>query len=267
MYRSKTGSQIKRAPQKSISQFFVARSIPKSTTEEAVSKAESKWRVRGPLKRSLDLEDDDDYNDRPSKYNSYERDDRGKGKQFQNRREFSNMGQGYYDAQQMNDAVVDAEPADASKERKETDEIILSSAQAKVLDSVMRGRSVFFTGAAGTGKSYLLGIIKDIFASAGKSNRIAFTAPCGVAACNIGGLTIHSWAGIGLGSDSIEAMAGRVEGSAAAKARWTNTDVLVIDEVSMLSAKLLDALSVVGKRIRNNYSQPFGGLQDRKSVV
>jgi ATP-dependent DNA helicase PIF1 len=43
--------------------------------------------------------------------------------------------------------------------------------------------------------------------------------------------------------------------------RWRSTDILVIDEISMLSAELFDSLSEIGKRVRNNFTQPFGGLQ------
>ena len=52
----------------------------------------------------------------------------------------------------------------------------------------------------GTGKSYILRVLSDIMDKLGKADKIAFTASTGVAACNIRGLTIHSWAGLGEGS-------------------------------------------------------------------
>lgn len=52
---------------------------------------------------------------------------------------------------------------------------------------------------AGTGKSYVLRVLQDVLESLGLSDKIAFTAPTGVAACNVRGLTIHSWSGIGRG--------------------------------------------------------------------
>ena len=52
---------------------------------------------------------------------------------------------------------------------------------------------------SGTGKSYVLRVLQDVLDSLGLSDKIAFTAPTGVAACNVRGLTIHSWAGIGRG--------------------------------------------------------------------
>lgn len=56
-----------------------------------------------------------------------------------------------------------------------------------------------YTVATGTGKSYVLRVLQDVLESLGLSEKIAFTAPTGVAACNVRGLTIHSWSGIGRG--------------------------------------------------------------------
>lgn len=55
---------------------------------------------------------------------------------------------------------------------------------------------------SGTGKSYVLRVLQDIMQNLGLSDKIAFTAPTGVAACNVRGLTIHSWSGIGRGKRS-----------------------------------------------------------------
>jgi ATP-dependent DNA helicase PIF1 len=94
----------------------------------------------------------------------------------------------------------------------------------------------------------------------GLENKIAFTAPTGVAACNIRGLTIHSWAGIGKASEPLEQLIGIVMRNSNACKRWRETDILVIDEISMLSAEIFDKLDIIGRRIRNKI-QPFGGLQ------
>lgn len=136
----------------------------------------------------------------------------------------------------------------------------LSLSQKKVLDLVLRRENVFFTGAAGTGKSHLLKILQDLFCAMDKGEKICFTAPTGVAACNISGLTLHSWSGIGLGSDSIEQLIGQVMRNRPAVTRWLETEILVIDEISMLSGELLDKLDILGRRTRNSLA-PFGGLQ------
>lgn len=89
-------------------------------------------------------------------------------------------------------------------------EVLLSPEQERVLNLVKSGRSVFFTGSAGTGKSVLL---RKIIAWCESSNRsIAKTASTGIAAINIDGCTLHSWAGIGLGKESAERLAGKIYG-------------------------------------------------------
>ena len=64
-----------------------------------------------------------------------------------------------------------------------------------VLQNIANGNNVFITGSAGTGKSYLLKLIKEIYNPYG----FALTASTGISAVQIGGITIHSWAGIGKG--------------------------------------------------------------------
>lgn len=92
------------------------------------------------------------------------------------------------------------------------------------------------------------------------SDKISFTAPTGVAACNIRGLTIHSWAGVGTAHEPVEQLQYQVKRNSQASRRWKETEILVVDEVSMLSAELFDKLDIIGRRIRGNL-QPFGGLQ------
>ena len=138
--------------------------------------------------------------------------------------------------------------------------IKLSESQFKVLGAILQRKSVFFTGAAGTGKSYVLRVLQDIMTHLKRSDSIAFTAPTGVAACNVRGLTIHSWSGIGLGTDPLDKILSTIMGREEVKKRWLRTEILVIDEISMLSAELFDMLSFVGSRVRND-SRPFGGIQ------
>ncbi|KAG9092087.1 DNA helicase [Ceratobasidium sp. UAMH 11750] len=73
--------------------------------------------------------------------------------------------------------------------------IVLSHEQQSVLDMVLSGKNVFFTGAAGTGKSVLLRQIIQSLHERDKDRRIAVTASTGIAAVNIGGATLHSFAG------------------------------------------------------------------------
>ncbi|KAL4953987.1 PIF1-like helicase-domain-containing protein [Aspergillus filifer] len=92
--------------------------------------------------------------------------------------------------------------------------IFLSDEQKHVLKVVIdKGRSIFFTGSAGTGKSVLMReIIKKLRDKYRKEpDRIAVTASTGLAACNIEGVTLHSFAGIGLGKEPVPELVKKVQ--------------------------------------------------------
>ncbi|USP78436.1 mitochondrial dna helicase [Curvularia clavata] len=141
--------------------------------------------------------------------------------------------------------------------------IFLSEEQQNVLKLVVDyKKSVFFTGSAGTGKSVLLREIitglRQKFAR--EPDRVAVTASTGLAACNIGGVTLHSFAGIGLGKEPVEDLVKKIRRNQKAKQRWLRTKVLIMDEVSMVDGDLFDKLESIARTIRNN-GRPFGGIQ------
>ncbi|KAF4454988.1 hypothetical protein F53441_2549 [Fusarium austroafricanum] len=141
--------------------------------------------------------------------------------------------------------------------------ISLSEEQRHVLDLVVnRNQSVFFTGAAGTGKSVLMrAIITELKKKYAKDpERVAVTASTGLAACNIGGITLHSFSGIGLGKEDAPTLVKKIRRNPKAKNRWLRTKCLVIDEISMVDGDLFDKLSQIGRTIRNN-GRPWGGIQ------
>lgn len=120
----------------------------------------------------------------------------------------------------------------------------LSAEQTRILDRVMRGESIFFTGSAGVGKSVLTrAIIAAMRAKYPGKNTVAVTATTGIAATNIEGCTLHSWAGVGLGKGPVEKLYWpiiKAKGLNEKKARWQQCQVLIIDEVSMLDGKFFD---------------------------
>jgi len=84
---------------------------------------------------------------------------------------------------------------------------------------------------AGTGKSVLLReIIKSLKAKYKGADEVAVTASTGMAACNVGGQTIHSYAGIGIGKDDVNTLISRIRKNTKTKTRWMKTKVLIIDE-------------------------------------
>ena len=107
----------------------------------------------------------------------------------------------------------------------------LSVQQRRVHDLILAGENVFFSGSAGTGKSFLLRCAIASLRQRHGTDAVAVTASTGIAAVNVGGTTLHSFAGIGLGTDPIATLIAKVRNNKAASARWRNTAVLVIDEV------------------------------------
>lgn len=141
--------------------------------------------------------------------------------------------------------------------------ISLSKEQQYVKNLVcFKKASVFFTGPAGTGKSVLMrAIIDDLRTKYAKdSEQLGVTASTGLAACNIGGMTLHSFAGIGLGKEDADTLIRKVRQNPRAKNRWVTTKTLVIDEISMVDGDLFDKLSRIGRSIRRN-GRPWGGIQ------
>lgn len=131
--------------------------------------------------------------------------------------------------------------------------------------AVMDGKSVFITGSGGTGKTllvkHLIGKLKKIH---GKS-RVAVTASTGLAACNIRGQTLHSFAGIGVGEGDRETLLERAIGNQWASARWKRIGVLVINEISMVHANIFDSLEYISHKTREEKiaveEDKWGGLQ------
>ncbi|KAL4150692.1 hypothetical protein PRNP1_010089 [Phytophthora ramorum] len=136
----------------------------------------------------------------------------------------------------------------------------LTTAQQRVLELVAQGKNVFFTGSAGTGKSFLLQhLLKHGCGHA--MGRVFATATTGIAAYNIGGMTLHHFAGIDpRAHTSRQELLTQISRKKDAVARWKLARVLVIDEVSMLDGRLFDDLEAVARQIRRSTAF-FGGIQ------
>jgi hypothetical protein len=130
--------------------------------------------------------------------------------------------------------------------------------QDQAYDILAMGQNVFLTGAAGTGKTYLVNRFVRHCHEHGIV--IAITASTGIAATHIGGMTIHSWSGLGirdtLTDDDIDDIISREY----LVKRYAKTSVLIIDEISMLSGSFLANLDRLLRSARVSV-EPFGGIQ------
>ena len=146
-------------------------------------------------------------------------------------------------------------------------DISLTRKQELALEYMKNGKNVFLTGPAGTGKSYLLKIYIDWY----KINNLTYDVVCndksiyitsttGLSAILINGMTIHRFAGIGIGDKDVTTYYKNIVKIKDLRHRWRDVKVLIIDEISMMDALLFDKLDALA-RMMKKVDKPFGGIQ------
>ena len=128
--------------------------------------------------------------------------------------------------------------------------------QALALEIMFSGENVFLTGAAGSGKTFTLNQFIKLAKNSGK--KVSVTATTGLAATHLGGNTIHAWSGIGIYDYLSRKFFEKFPKTRAEIIK--NTDILVIDEISMLHDFRLDMVEEICRTIHQN-DKPFGGIQ------
>lgn len=129
--------------------------------------------------------------------------------------------------------------------------------QTLALAIMHEGYNVFLTGPAGSGKTYVLNQFIRLKKHEGK--HVSITATTGLAASHLGGSTIHSWSGIGvrdeIGMHFVDNL------SKSRREIIEKTDVLIIDEISMMHDFRLDMIDQIARLVRKKMDVPFGGIQ------
>jgi len=130
--------------------------------------------------------------------------------------------------------------------------------QDEALLILKTGANVFLTGEPGAGKTYTI----NKYIAYLKEHHIehSITASTGIAATHIGGMTIHSWSGIGIKENLNKYDLDKISTTEYLTRRIVKTKVLIIDEISMLRADTLSMVDMVCREVRQN-DEPFGGLQ------
>ncbi len=128
--------------------------------------------------------------------------------------------------------------------------------QGLALEIMLSGESVLLTGPAGAGKTFVLNQFIKFAKAEGK--HVSVTATTGLAATHLGGTTIHSWSGMGIHDSLSQGFADHM--SKSRKEIIEKTDVLIIDEISMLHDFRLDMVDEICRAVRKK-DEPFGGIQ------
>lgn len=131
--------------------------------------------------------------------------------------------------------------------------------QDNALAIMKMGKSIYLTGGAGSGKTYVLNaFIKYLYEH---DIDVAITASTGIAATHIGGMTIHAWSGIGIRDHVTDWDIEIMEEKKYLWDRYDKVKVLIIDEISMLSGTFLDTLDRICRAFKRKPELPFGGIQ------
>ena len=130
--------------------------------------------------------------------------------------------------------------------------------QDQALLILKTGVNVFLTGEPGSGKTHTVNEYVAYLRARGVEP--AITASTGIAATHIGGMTIHSWSGLGIKTNISKYDLDRIASSEYIAKRVLRARVLIIDEVSMLTSEMFSTVDAVCREIRQS-QEPFGGIQ------
>lgn len=135
---------------------------------------------------------------------------------------------------------------------------IMNEEQERAFQLILGKKNVLITAPGGFGKTFFINEMARRVTRLRPDIRVAKTSMTGSSAILLNGTTMHAYLGIGICTDTME-MYRRIIKTRSRPA-WVLTDILVIDEVSMLSKELFQSLDYLGKQLRND-PRPFGGLQ------
>ncbi|CAG8854119.1 44379_t:CDS:2, partial [Gigaspora margarita] len=136
----------------------------------------------------------------------------------------------------------------------------LSNEQQNMIDIALNNKSIFYTGLAGTGKSFLLEYLIEKLKLKYNNKGVTVTATTGLAALLIGRIMIHKFSQIGVMDRTKEEIILKIKNSHFLSKHIINTKVLIIDKISMLGCDAFDFINEVLQEIRGNV-KPFGGVQ------
>jgi ATP-dependent DNA helicase PIF1 len=136
----------------------------------------------------------------------------------------------------------------------------LSNEQTYSLEQFKNGKNLFITGPGGTGKTKLIHHLVDYAKSNSKYYQVCAMTGCAAILLNCGARTIHSWSGIKMGKGPTDKIIASILRNKNLVSNWRKVQILIVDEVSMMSEKIFNLLNEIGKKTRKSIL-PFGGIQ------
>ena len=142
----------------------------------------------------------------------------------------------------------------------QNNKIKLTTTQQYAFNKFLRGENLFMTGPGGSGKSAMIREIVNNAIDRKIQYQVCALTGCAAILLNCAAKTIHSWSGIGLGNGLNSEITHNVYTNKRLRKKWKNISLLIIDEVSMMSEKLIELLDMIAKKCRHN-NRPFGNIQ------
>ena len=135
----------------------------------------------------------------------------------------------------------------------------LSEKQEQAYQRFLDGDNIFISGPGGTGKSYFIKKVYDYSKIMNKTIQVTSLTGCSAVLLNCCAVTIHKWCSLGINYDDPEKVVTRVR-KYKQQRKFIDTEVLIIDEISMLNSKTFETIDYICKRFRRS-EKPFGGIQ------
>jgi len=136
----------------------------------------------------------------------------------------------------------------------------LSEEQQYAYRQFVKGENLFITGPGGTGKTHLVKHLVNYAKSINKKYQVCAMTGCAAVLLECNARTLHSWSGIKLANKPNEVVISSVINNRNTSKIWKSTQCLILDEVSMLSKKVIEIIDEIARRVRRN-PIPFGGMQ------
>jgi ATP-dependent DNA helicase PIF1 len=138
----------------------------------------------------------------------------------------------------------------------------LSEEQHYAFEMFKDGRNLFISGPGGVGKSFLIENMVQYCQECNKVIQVTALTGCATVLLGVKARTIHAWSGIKFMNTSVtdDQIINRISRDKKTSGRWKKTDILVVDEVSMMPVRMFELLNKLGQTIRRSM-RPFGGLQ------